>query len=111
MAFLRFKLEHYLETLPRNLEITFCTFRGLNSDLLIEKGRYFGIKRENRTCSLCNQQKIGDECHHIFKCCYFTHESNEYISNYYSRLPTILNFQALMFNDNRNTFFNLAMFV
>jgi hypothetical protein len=36
------------------------------SDLSIETGRYFGVERENRTCSLCNQQEIGDEFHYIF---------------------------------------------
>ena len=107
----QFKLEHYLLCLPRNLAIALCKFRCLNSNIPIEKGRYFGIERENRTCSLCNQQEIGDEFHYIFKCTYFNHERHRYISNYYSRFPSILNFQALMCSDNRNTLFNLAIFV
>jgi hypothetical protein len=31
----------------------------------MEKGRYFGIEREKRTRSLCNQQEIGDEFRYI----------------------------------------------
>ena len=41
------KLENYLVSLPKNLSIALCKFRCLNIDLPIERGRYYGIAREN----------------------------------------------------------------
>ena len=39
------KLENYLLCLPKNLAIALCKFRCLNSNLPVEKGRFYGIER------------------------------------------------------------------
>ena len=36
--------------------------------LPIEVGRWSNIPREQRICTLCNLQKIGDEFHYLFEC-------------------------------------------
>ena len=37
---------------------------------MIERGRYFGIPREERFCPHCDSGEIEDEIHFIFKCQY-----------------------------------------
>ena len=35
--------------------------------------------RENRICPLCNNGKIGDQFHYLFKCQYFGNKRKNYI--------------------------------
>ena len=64
------EFEKYLTELPR-VRIAYSKFRHVNHKLPIEKGRFFGIVREDRICNLCNSAKLGDEYHYIFECTFF----------------------------------------
>ena len=105
------KLENYLLCLPKNLSIELCRFRCLNSNLPIEKGRYFGIERENRLCSLCDRQELGDEYHYIFNCTFFINERHKYIQRNIFHHPNILKYQNLMCSTEKNVLIKLALFV
>ena len=76
-----------------------------------ERGRYYDIARENRMCTLCNSQEIGDQFHYIFKCNFFANKRRKYIRRNLSIYPNILNFQTLMCSTDRDTLLNLALFV
>ena len=63
--------EKYLVTLPVNLRQSLIRFRTSNHKLPIETGRYLNILRENRLCTLCLANDIGDEYHYMFICEFF----------------------------------------
>ena len=106
-----YKLEPYMLCLPRNLSIALCKFRCNNFNLPIEKGRYFGLSRQDRLCHLCNRHEIGDEFHYIFNCTFFANDRRKYIAPHYYRYPNVLNFQSLMCNTDKNVLVKLAVFV
>ena len=58
-----FEFESYLTLLPERLRILFTQFRLTNTKLSIEPGRGFNIDRNERYCTLCNRNEIGDEFH------------------------------------------------
>ena len=62
-----YKLEKYL-TLDSDLKWQILKIRTLNNKLPIVVGRYNGIERENRKCTLCRMNEIGDEYHFVLVC-------------------------------------------
>ena len=38
-------------------------------NVCIESGRYYGINRNNRNCSMCDLNVVEDEFHSILQCC------------------------------------------
>ena len=61
----------------------FTKFRISAHKFPIESGRYKNVSRENRLCTLCSDNEIGDEFHYFMKC------SNNYMS---ATRQTFLNF-------------------
>ena len=64
-----FGMEKYLY-MVKNHEHKLALFRYRVSlhNLPIEKGRHLGIDRNKRICTLCNENKIGDEEHYFMYC-------------------------------------------
>ena len=56
-----FAFEPYLLTLSYNNRITLWKFRVSDHKLPIELGRHLNIHKEERSCNLCQQGKIGNE--------------------------------------------------
>ena len=56
----------YEFNMKEDLRIIITRWRLSCFDLLIERGRYTGIPREDRLCSFCDV--LEDECHVIFSC-------------------------------------------
>ena len=54
-----------------NLRQSLIRFRTSNHKLPIETGRYLNTLRENRLCTLCLANDIGDEYHYMFICEFF----------------------------------------
>ena len=63
-----FRFEKYLITLPQNIWTILLKFRTANHHLPIEIGRWNSIPIEDRICTLCNINDIGDEFHYLFIC-------------------------------------------
>ena len=61
-----FKKETYLLVLPPNLSRPLFKFRTCNHRLPIQQGRYSGIDNQERFCTLCDCNDIGDEFHYFF---------------------------------------------
>jgi len=57
-----------------------------NNVLRIEKGRWLRQDINNRKCTLCNTNEVGNACHYTFKCPLFTEDRN-------SILPTVIETQ------------------
>ena len=47
--------------LPERFVLALVKFRCNNHKLPIEQGRKFGIAREERFCTKCNMNSVGDE--------------------------------------------------
>ena len=58
--------------LPISLRIRMIKFRCRNNKLPIELGSYSNIPRENRFCTKCNLDVLGDEFHVLFVSPFFT---------------------------------------
>ena len=62
---------YYINYLPDDLRIALSKFRYVNHKLQIERGKLWGVIRDDRVCGHCNSAKLGDEYHYIFGCTYF----------------------------------------
>ncbi|MEW8548204.1 MAG: reverse transcriptase domain-containing protein, partial [Candidatus Thiodiazotropha sp.] len=103
-------LENYLLVLPKNTYIPLIKFRTANHKLPIEKGRWNNIPHEDRKCSLCNTNDIGDEFHYVFICPFFATEREALISPYYYARPNILKFKTLLQSHNKKVLIQLSKF-
>ena len=71
--------ESYINYLPDDLRIALSKSRCVNHKLPIERGRFWGVARDDRICELCNSAKLGDEYHYIFECTYLRTERHNFI--------------------------------
>ena len=55
------EFEYYLKSLNKDEYLPLLKFRTANHHLPIEIGRYDGTPLNDRTCNLCNLEKIGSE--------------------------------------------------
>ena len=62
-----FHLEPHLLYLNKEERHTLTKFRISSHRLEVERGRYFGLKFENRICKLCNDH-VEDEEHFMISC-------------------------------------------
>ena len=88
----------------------FIAFRTRKHKLPIETGRWNGIARADRNCSLC-QLDIGDEYHYIMSCKYFNTERKRLIKRYYFDHPNTLKFKQLMNTENVKELKKLCRYV
>ena len=99
--------EKYLIELPIDLRRALCNFRCTNHKLPIEKGRFWGVDRDDRICDLCDNGNLGDEFHYLFECSFFWSERkpNKFIVN-----PNSIKYFDLFNSDDQNIIFRLAKF-
>ena len=105
-----FRYEKYLDTLPLNVRYHLIRFRTLNHKLPIQKGRIDNVPHNERLCTKCNLQDIGDEFHYTLICPFFTEKRKHFISQRFWKNPNVMKFHNL-FNGNRRTLIKLAHFV
>ena len=74
-----FSSEAYLDILDNKNLVEFCRFRTTNHKLPIEAGRWLNTSRQNRNCTLCKNNELGDEFHFILECKFFEQERKNYI--------------------------------
>ena len=64
-----FKLEHYLtQDMPNLVRKSIVSFRTSNSKIPKVTGRYKNIPRNERKCTICDQNTVGDEFHLLAEC-------------------------------------------
>jgi len=60
---------HYVDTLKNRNDMTaVCKIRISAHSLMIERGRYFNINKNERHCPICKTGQVEDENHFILKC-------------------------------------------
>ena len=109
-----FEIEFYISYLPNDLRLAMSKIRTCNHKLPIEAGRY-GLNyaaREDRICTKCNREMVGDEFHFILTCTNpdLMDLREKYISPYYSMYPTMDKLLEL-FNNRGGKLFKLARYV
>jgi hypothetical protein len=63
------QIPHYVNTLKnRNDRAAVCKIRISAHSLIIERGRYFNINKNERHCPICKTGQVEDENHFILKC-------------------------------------------
>ena len=73
-------------------------------------GRYTNTPYEDRICTLCQTQDIGDEFHYLFICEKFTVERTRYIKEYYHKHPNIFKMTQLFESTDFKEMLDLAKF-
>ena len=79
--------EKYITSLSAHESVSMCKLRCGNHKLPIIAGRYGNIDRDDRMCTLCTKNDVGDEFHYIFVCEHFREERKKYISHYFYNKP------------------------
>ena len=73
-------------------------------------GRYANIPVEERICTLCQTNKLGDEFHYLFECPFFQTQRTTYLSRYYYTLPNMHKMMQLFESPDTKEMLNLAKF-
>ena len=107
-----FEMEKYLMLLDCSDRINICRFRCRNIKAPVVTLGYTNrnIPYENRLCTICNLNEVGDEFHYIIRCPALQLHRSRYISNYYIRNPNIAISQLFQSN-NVNVLKKLAKFI
>ena len=103
--------QSYLLKLPFRYYRVLCKFKCANHNLPVVRGRYNNIRIEDRICTQCNTNDVGDEFHYLFKCPYFHNLRKLYLKPYYYVFPSTYKMTKLFQNENYNVLLNLAKFV
>ena len=102
--------ENYLITLPKRWRIIFTKFRCRSHRLPIEQGIFDGKIREERFCTICSSNEIGDEFHYIFKCKSLSEERKQFIPLKYYSNPSNIN-MCKLFNSRNEVLYKLCRFI
>ena len=107
------KFEKYLLNLDITERINLCKFRCRNSKIpvVVLGYAYLNIPYENRICTVCNQNEIGDEYHYVMRCHYFQHSREKYIENIFWINPSYIKFSKLFQSKDVGVLRNLAKFI
>ncbi len=107
-----FELEKYLLRLPSHYSVWITKLRTSNLKLPIEVGRWYGIPKENRHCTLC-LKNIGDEFHVLFKCenDIVSDFRNKFIPSYYCKNPNVQKMGGMFSNCHIQLLTNVAIFI
>jgi hypothetical protein len=106
-----FEQANYLTILPFRNVISLIKFRTTNNDLPVNKLRFQAIPRNERICTKCTLNEIGDEFHYLFLCPAFDEKRQQYIPKYYCIRPNSFKFSQLLSSKRKSLLLNLSRFV
>ena len=76
-------IEPYFMTLNKNAYYHMVKFRTANFKLPIEIGCWENVPVNERKCTMCDTNDIGDSFHYLFKCPFFVLERSELFKPYF----------------------------
>ena len=106
-----FECEEYFSLLPQKLQRIFVKFRTTNHHLPVEVGRWVNTERNERFCTLCNCNEIGDEFHYILECKSLSKLRREFLDIKFCSAPNTKKFSDLMSSKNPKILRKLCLFI
>ena len=107
----KFDFEPYLNLLTlRKFRFALTSFRCSSHELMIEKGRYYGIERDQRFCPIC-KSVLEDEFHFVLICPLYKTLRENYIAEKYYKPATFQHFKILLASRNETVLRNLATYL
>ena len=76
----------------------------------IVAGRYLNTPVDERLCTICQMNEIGDEFHYLFRCTFFSSQRSRYIMRYYYTRPNMYKLTQLFESSDFTEMLNLAKF-
>ena len=104
------KKQNYVLKLPKYYVYAMCKLKCINHYMPIVAGRYNNIPLDDRLCTLCQLNEIGDEFHYLFNCTFFANQRARYIKPYYYIQPNMLKMTQLFESSDFNEMLNLAKY-
>ena len=104
------KTQNYILKLPKQYVYALCKFKCANHRMPIVNGRYANIPVEERVCTLCQTNKLGDEFHYLFECPFFRTQRATHLPRYYYTLPNMHKMMQLFESSDTKEMLNLAKF-
>ena len=104
-------LKKYLINLPSQYMFAVCKFKCANHKLPIVTGRYQGLDIDDRICTLCDTNEIGDEFHYLYKCTHFNDLRSRHLKRRYYTHPNMEKTKQLFNVTNKKEMLNLAKFI
>ena len=79
----------------------------------IETGRWIGLAREDRLCTLCNSNEIGTEFHYMYVCqnSQVVKMREKFIPKYFYKYPSETKMKGHLQICNVNVLKNLSVFI
>jgi hypothetical protein len=107
-----FCIEPYLLRLEQRYRIYITKFRLCNIRIPIETGRWQKITRENRKCTKCSKDVIGDEYHYLFICnnTEIQRLRSKYIPKYYVQNSSLAKMAGIFSLCNSQLLKSVALF-
>ena len=104
------KPQNYILKLPKQYVYALCKFKCANHRMPIVNGRYLNIPVEERVCTLCQTNALGDEFHYLFECAFFQAQRAKYLLRYYYTHPNMYKMMQLFESPDNQEMLNLAKF-
>ena len=103
-----FTIENYLNFISEKNKVA---FRLSSHDLMIERGRYENIPRDDRLCKCCNMSKIESEYHCLLLCPPFAELRRKFFKPYFCHWPKLYKFDMLMMSNSKHMTLTVAKFI
>ena len=81
------QMEHYLSLISGHNKVLFTKLRFSLLKFPVVTGRYEGIPYDERHCTFCNTNLIGNEFHYLLVCKKFQAIREKYIADYFWKYP------------------------
>ena len=75
------EFEEYLINLDFKYMKNLCKFRCRSRHLLVNNGRFIGVRQADLTYNLFKSSEVGDEYHYLCGCSYFNAERTKFLGN------------------------------
>ena len=103
-------LQNYL-TKHMNFRVYLTRLRLSSHNLFVEVGRYHGVNRLDRKCTLCTLNITEDEFHFVLQCESYRDLRRQFIKPYYYRRPSSFKLVQLLSTENVKDLRNLCKFL
>ena len=104
------RAQDYVLKLPKCYVYAILKLKCVNHYMPIVAGRYSNMPIDERLCTICQLNEIGDEFHYLFKCTFFSSQRARYLRRYYYTQPNMYKMTQLFESPDFTEMLNLAKF-